>query len=106
MKQPDELKPEMVEEVDVETFGKQGKPPPPARKYVIRIDKQKHLVDHPIVTGRQLLTLAGKNPPERFEIFQKLHGGQVRKIELDEQVNLAAPGIECFKTIPLEVTEG
>jgi hypothetical protein len=96
----------LVEEVDVEEYGKRGERPPRARRYRIRIDKALFVVDHATVTGRELLTLAGKVPPERFEIFQKLHGGQMKKVGPDEKVDLSEPGIERFATIPLEVTEG
>jgi hypothetical protein len=96
----------LVEEVDLEEYGKRGERPPRARRYRIRIDKAFFVVDHPTVTGRELLIMAGKTPPERFEIFQKLHGGQMKKVGLDEKVDLAQPGIERFQTIPLEATEG
>jgi len=96
----------LIDMVDIEEYGKRGERPPRARQYKIRIDKAFFTVDHPTVTGRELLTLAGKVPPERFEIFQKLHGGQMKKVSLDEKVDLAQPGIERFQTIPLEATEG
>jgi hypothetical protein len=96
----------LLDEVDVEEYGKRGEKPPRAKRYRIRIDKQHFVVDHAVVTGRELLTIAGNVPPERFEIFQKLHGGQMKKIGLDEQVDLSQPGIERFQTIPLEATEG
>ena len=96
----------LVDVVDVEEYGKRGERPPRARNYRIRIDKSPFVVDHAIVTGRELLTIASKVPPERFEIFQKLHAGQMKKVGLDEKVDLSEPGIERFATIPLEVTEG
>jgi hypothetical protein len=96
----------VVDEVDVEEYGKRGERPPRARRYRIRIDKAFFVVDHAIVTGRELLTLASKVPPERFEIFQKAQGGQMKKVGLDEKVDLSEPGIERFQTIPLEATEG
>lgn len=110
METPSTQKPQepdpIVDEVDLEEYGKRGERPPRARRYRIRVDKNHFVVDHAIVTGREILTIAGKVPPERFEIFQKLHGGQMKKIALDEKVDLSAPGIERFQTIPLEATEG
>jgi len=96
----------VVDEVDVEEFGKRGERPPRARRYRIRIDKAVFVVDHAVVTGRELLTLAGKVPSDRFEIFQKLRGGAMKKVGLDEKVDLSEPGIERFQTIPLDATEG
>ena len=68
-----------VEElIDLEEHAKRGHKPPRARRYRIRIDREYYIVDVPKMTGRQLLLLAGKNPPERYEIMQKFHGRQDR----------------------------
>lgn len=40
------------EEVDVEELLKQGKPIPRAKRYRIRIGREKYVVHRPIVTGR------------------------------------------------------
>jgi len=58
------------------------------------------------MTGREILTLAGKIPPESFQLRQKLKGGTVRKIGLDDNVDFTEPGVEKFMTIPLDQTEG
>ena len=93
--------------VDLEDFAKGNKPVPPrCHGYRIRIDRQKYVVLVPCMTGRELLELAGKTPPERWMISQKLHGGEVKKIELDEKVDFRTPGIERFMTLPLDQTEG
>jgi hypothetical protein len=92
--------------VDLEEFTKAGKPVPGGRQYRIRIDKTQYVVDHQFVTGRELLSLAGKVPVEKFRVFQHLHGGQAVPIALDERVDLAKPGIERFKTLPVDQTEG
>jgi len=81
--------------IDLEEFAKSGKVPPTrCRGYRVRIGKQSYTVTRSMMTGRELLELADKTPPERFRIDQKLHGGQTKRIELDETVNLAAPGVE------------
>src|SRR6478672_5315564 len=87
--------------VEVEEFGKRNEKPPRAKKYIIRIDKVKHTVSVPRMTGRQLLELAGKRPPERYTIAQKLHGGQSKTIGLDEPADFTARGVERFMTLPL-----
>jgi len=93
--------------IDLEEFAKSGKVPPTrCRGYRVRIGKQSYTVTRSMMTGRELLELADKTPPERFRIDQKLHGGQTKRIELDETVNLAAPGVERFLTLPLDQTEG
>ena len=96
----------VVELVDVEEFGKAGRKPPKARRYRIRIDKERYIVDVPEMTGRELLVLAGKTPPERFTISQKLLGGQTQTIGLDDVADFTKPGVERFMTLPLDQTEG
>lgn len=95
-----------LDEVEIEVFGKAGKPVPRAKRYVIRIDKIKYTVKVPHMTGRELLALAGKTPPERWTIQQKLHGGHAKTIGLDETADFTAPGVERFMTLPLDQTEG
>ena len=97
---------EIHDEVEIEVYGKQNVRPPKAKRYVIRIDKVKHTVHVPHMTGRQLLELAGKMPPEKYSISQKLHGGQVKTIGLDEVADFTCPGVERFMTLPLDQTEG
>lgn len=96
---------ELVDEVDLEAFVGEGRRPR-ARHYWIRIDRVRHRVDVMQMTGRELLTLAGKTPPEQWMLSQKLRGGQSRKVGLDEVVDFTAPGVERFMTLPLDQTEG
>ena len=92
--------------IDIEEYFKADRKPPRARSYRIRVDRE-HLVVHAeTITGRGILELAGKVPPERFTLRQKLRGGQLRKIELEEVVDLREHGVECFKTLPRDQTEG
>lgn len=71
----------------------------------IRIDKQNYDVNESSMTGKQLLELAGK-PTTSFKIIQRLHGGQAKPVGLTESVDLTAPGVERFVTLPLDQTEG
>jgi hypothetical protein len=92
--------------VDLEQFAKEKKQPPLGRRYRIRIDRTHYVVNSPYITGRELLTLAGKTPVERFMISQKFCGGETKPIKLDQKVDLTTPGIERFMTLPLDQTEG
>ncbi|HEX6909507.1 MAG TPA: multiubiquitin domain-containing protein [Longimicrobium sp.] len=92
--------------VDVEEYAKEGKVPPSGARYRIRIDKQKFEVDAASMTGRELLELAGKRPPERYRIDMKLRGGETRLVPLDESADFTTPGLERFMTLPLDQTEG
>jgi hypothetical protein len=97
---------ETDEIIDIEEYAKAGLKPPKARRYQIRIDKQKLVVEVPAMTGRELLNLAGKTPATNFMISQKMSGGEARKIGYDEKADFTAPGIERFMTLPLDQTDG
>lgn len=74
--------------------------------FKIQIDKAHLVTDNPTPTGRFLLNLAGKTPPEQYAIYQKIQGGQPKRIGLDAEVDLREPGVERFVTLPLDQTEG
>lgn len=93
------------EVIDIEAYAKEGKPVPHDREYKIKVDKTYYTVSTATMKGREILTLAGKNPPERYILQQKIKD-QINRIGLDEVVDFTAPGVERFMTIPNEVTEG
>jgi hypothetical protein len=93
--------------VDLEEFAKSNKTPPSQCKgYRIRVDKQFYTVTQSVMTGRQILELAGKTPVDRYSLRQKFSGGQTKKITLNDKVDFTTPGIERFMTLPLDQTEG
>ena len=79
-----------------------GKP----QVFKIQIDKPLLETSNPTPTGRDLLILAGKNPPEQYAIYLKTKGGQPQRIGLEVTVDLREPGVERFVTLPLDQTEG
>ena len=93
-------------EIDVELFAKEGKEVPKGHVYIITVDRQKFKVNEECMTGREILILAGKTPPERFQLNLRLKGGKVVKVGYDEKVCFTTPGVEKFMTIPLDQTEG
>jgi hypothetical protein len=97
-----------VEEIEIEVFAQKGSGErvPKAKRYKIRVDKTKYTVEVEKMTGREILTLAGKVPPEQYKLTQKEHGGTAKTIELDEEVDFRAPGVERFITLRLDQTEG
>jgi hypothetical protein len=107
MKTPNEQTPDVeIEEADLEQLAKAGKPVPKSRRYRIRVDDSHYTSEKAQMTGRAILVLAGKNPPESFILTQKLRGGRLVTIGLDDVVDFTAPGIERFTTLPREVQEG
>lgn len=96
---------EILEEVDVEEDVKAGRPVRPAKRYRIRIDKEKVVSDRRIVTGRYVLGLVGKTP-EGYLLSLKQRGGHVDEVEADEAVDLAERGVERFMTLKRDPQEG
>lgn len=92
------------EVIDLEEFAKANKQVPKEQNYKFRVDKTEITVSQETITGREILTLANKDP-RKFLLQQKIKG-QVIRIGLDDSVDLTAPGVERFMTIPNEVTEG
>jgi hypothetical protein len=97
---------ETDEPVDLEALAKAGHKPPCVRRYRIRIDKQYYIVEVPSMTGRELLKLAGKQPPTQYRLYQKFCGGERKSIGLDEKADFTTPGVERYMTLPLDQTEG
>lgn len=91
---------------DLEEAAREDRDPRPAQRYRIRVDKQRIVFDADSATGRELLERAGKTPPERFLLVQKLRGGGQKNIGLNETVSFTDPGIERFITLPRDQTEG
>ena len=95
-----------AEIIDLEEYAIEGKKPPKCCRYKIKIDKNKYIVDVPSMSGREILNLAEKTPPEQYMLFQKFRSGENKRIELDEKVDFTTPGIEKFRTLPMDQTEG
>jgi hypothetical protein len=92
--------------IDLEEYAKQGKQPPLSKGYRLKINGEAYVVHDPIVTGRQILTLAGLLPPENYTLRVKMVGQKPEKVELDEKIDLRRKGIEKFKALPRDQTEG
>lgn len=92
--------------VDLEQYARENRRPPKGNRYRIRVDREHFVVLEPSLTGREILTLAGKCPPEKFQLFQKIRGGTLEQIGLDERADFTRPGVERFVTLPLDQTEG
>ena len=91
---------------DKPAAGSDADPRDSRHEYKVQVDKDfvEIPVSHP--TGRELLEFAGKKPAEHYAIYLKVKGGQPKRIDLDEKIDLAPPGVERFVTLPLDQTEG
>jgi len=76
-------------------------------KYKFKVNKEMFEVDDPSITARTILTMAGKSDVTKHALYMKIQGQQRVKIEnLDDPIDLSQAGLERFKTLPLEQTEG
>jgi len=91
--------------VDLEEFAKAGREVPRNRRYQIRIDRERFVVNRSTITGREILALVNKQP-EDYLLHQRLRGGATRTIEPDDTVDLTGPGPERFMTMKRETQEG
>lgn len=92
--------------IDLEEYAKRGERPPLAKGYRIKINGEPYVVHHPKPTGREILTLGGLLPVENYTLRLKAVGAKPEKIELDQTVDLRKPGVEKFKALPRDQTEG
>lgn len=92
--------------IDLEDYAKQGKRPPLAKGYRILVNGDAYVVHDPKPTGREILTLAGLLPAENYTLRVKLAGERPEKVGLNEHVDLRHRGVEKFKALPRDQTEG
>ncbi|MBT3305620.1 MAG: hypothetical protein HN377_03970 [Alphaproteobacteria bacterium] len=97
-----------VEEIELEVWSTENvdQPVPEANWYIIRVDKEKFTVEFSCLTGREILILAGKEPPEEFELLEILQGNEPKPVKQDQKVDFRRPGVERFVTLPLDQTDG
>ena len=80
----------------------------PGREHFVTIDKRRHYnlkIDETIfrvagnsISGKEILALVHKDPADHFVVQRFSHADDV-VIELDQTVDLAAPGIEKFDVV-------
>jgi hypothetical protein len=90
--------------VDIEWFFINKHPVPHGRKYRYKVDKIPYVTEHHHLTREQILLDAGKDPKE-FILRQKIHGSWIT-VKEGEEVDFTRPGIEKFKTLENDHTEG
>eukprot|EP00913_Durusdinium_trenchii_P006121 g5733.t1 len=66
--------------------------------YSLTIDETAFHSDDPVLTGRQLLELAGRTPVEEHVVLEFGDRRQFEDIDLEESIDLREPGTERFVT--------
>ncbi|WP_423820199.1 multiubiquitin domain-containing protein [Salinimicrobium sp. TIG7-5_MAKvit] len=92
------------ETIDIHDCFCQGVNPIITFKYLIKINKDKYTVEKEVITGREIILLAGKSPDNNgVRMFTK--SGK-KMVGLDESIDLTEGGVERFVLVPLDCTEG
>jgi hypothetical protein len=100
------LEEEILEElIDLEEWVKAKKPPRKAKRYRIRIDKEKFVVTVHEMKGIEILGLVGKTP-DKYLLSQKFHGGRVEPVKPEQVVEFHRCEVERFQTLAKDPTEG
>ena len=97
---------QLAEEIDLEQHARSGHKPVRAKRYRIRVDDRYFVVHQHSMTGREILQLAGKVPPDAFILTEKTRGGGLRTVDLNDIVEFCKHGLERFTTLPRQVQEG
>lgn len=71
--------------------------------FKFKVDKDFHISDQKVLTGHQILALAGKSPDKYLLV---LKGETKDPIGPDDRVDLSKAGVEIFRTIARECSEG
>ncbi len=93
-----------TESIDLQAYAKEGKKVPPTGPYKIRVNKDFFDWPKPTISGAEILNLAKKDPAKNAA-YQFVHG-KPQRVNPDQHVDLTAPGVERFETLPLDQTEG
>lgn len=94
-----------VEIVDLEQIAKNNGKPPKGKKYKYKVDDEDFISETETMTGREILESAVKIPVTGFILRQKVKGSWLT-VKLDDVVDFTTPGLEKFKTLPNDQTEG
>lgn len=78
----------------------------PEKNYKVLINGNHYEFDHATVTGAEILTAANLLPVENYTLRVKRAGEQLKKVEANDEVDLSHPGIEKFKALARDQTEG
>ena len=93
-----------TEPIDIQAYVKAGKPVPPTGPYKIRINKEFFEWPNPTISGAEIFDKAKKDPAKNAA-YQFVHG-KPQRVQIGDHVDLTAPGVERFETLPLDQTEG
>lgn len=98
---------EWVASVDIEEYGKNCKPVPPAREYLIKVDKKKYPWPKPTITGREVVGLEIKGSVENY-ILLKFYSNSPKPVPvgLNDTIDLTEKCLVRFVVQPKTQDDG
>jgi len=66
-------------------------------KFDFKVNESMLSNDNKIISGTEILSKAGFEPAENYDLYKKITGREFEPIQYDETVDLSEPGIEFFK---------
>ena len=92
--------------IDLEEFAKRGERPPKAKGYRFKVNDHAFVTTRPVLTGSEILEIAGLTPVAKYRLRLKVAGGKPEPIGPADKVDLRRPGIEKFRAIRKDQNEG
>ena len=101
------IREEILDEIaDLEEYAARGEQPPRCRGYRIRVNRERFVVHEANPTRETILEAAGLTPVGQWTLRFIVRGCKPELIEPGERVDLRRPGVEKFKALPRDQTEG
>lgn len=91
---------------DLEEYAARGERPPRCRGYRIRVNRDRFVIHEANPTREMILETADLTPVDQWSLRFVVRGCKPKLIKPDERVDLRCPGVEKFKALPLDQTEG
>lgn len=93
--------------VDIEEYGKNCKPVPPAKEYLIKVDKNKYPWHDRFITGKEVIGLEIKGPIKEYNLL-KFYSNQPKPVPVghDEKIDLTEKCVLRFVVQPKTQDDG
>ena len=101
------IREEILDEIaDLEEYAERGEKPPHCRGYRIRVNRERYVVYEEKPTREAILKIAELTPVDKWTLRVIVRGGKPELIKEGDSVDLTRPGVEKFKALPRDQTEG
>ncbi len=101
------IREEILDEIaDLEEYAARGERPPRCRGYRIRVNRERFEIHESKPLREVILQVAGLVPEKNWTLRLIVRGCKPELIKEGEQIDLTRPGVEKFKALPRDQTEG